>query len=212
MLQSNALSDKCGHKATYEKSKVCGAASQEGTRREGEGSQGEWRFVPSCKHLQKPMGATIIVLGAAATTSSATTAAAAARGDHIAQHVAQCEKLEQRSTSWRRAANSCRVAARAWATTAPQLQAQLQPVSCAPPPLLAPPACTATIHHIPHTPIKHTHHMHTVIWNTHSHTRTKLVSTIGQQNMPKNFPSEQSKLFSLIKQTLLRIKWTERNT
>lgn len=185
-------------------------------RGHAEGRGGEWVFVPSCKHLQKAMGATIIVLGAAAAaaataTSSATTAAAAARGDHIAQHVAQCEKLEQRSTSWRRAANSCRVAARAWATTAPQLQAQLQPVSCAPTPSSLPllaarqPFTIYHIHHKAYTPYAYSYLEHT-------HTRTKLASTIGQQNMPKNFPSEQSKLFSLIKQTLLRIKWTERNT
>lgn len=185
MLQSNALSDKCGHKATYEKSKVCGAASQEGTRREGEGSG---YLCLAASTLQKAMGATIIVLGAAATTSSATTAAAAARGDHIAQHVAQCEKLEQRSTSWRRAANSCRVAARAWATTAPQLQAQLQPVSCAPLPTTLPllPARQAfTIYHIHHkayTPYAYSYLEHT-------HTRTDKVSI-------HNWAAEYAKEFS----------------
>lgn len=192
MLQSNALSDKCGHKATYEKSKVCGAASQQGTRRGGQGSGG---LCLAASTLQKAMGATIIVLGAAAAaaaaataTSSATTAAAAARGDHIAQHVAQCEKLEQRSTGWRRAANSCRVAARAWATTAPQLQAQLQPVSCAPLPTPLPllaarqPFTIYHIHHKAYTPYAYS-------YLEHRHTHTHNVSI-------HNWAAEYAKEFS----------------
>lgn len=176
--------------------KYAGQQAKRARGGKGRGGKGSGDLCLAASTLQKAMGATIIVLGAAAAaataTSSATTAAAAAasyaRGDHIAQHVAQCEKLEQRSTSWRRAANSCRVAARAWATTAPQLQAQLQPVSCAPLPTTLPllPARQAfTIYHIHHK--AYTPYAYSYLEHRHTHTHNVSIH---------NWAAEYAKEFS----------------
>lgn len=79
----------------------------------------------------------------------------------------------------------------------PQLQAQ--PVSCAP--LLSLSLSLYTIYHIPYA---YSYLEHALQVPAH----TKLASTIGQQNMPKNFSREQSKFFAVIKHRLFWLKWT----
>lgn len=165
MLQSNALSDKCGHKATYEKSKVCGAASQEGTRRGGEGSG---YLCLAASTLQKAK-------------SGQPSLCWVQQQPHHLQQQLQLLRVATISRSMLHNAKNWSRDQRAGAElrTAvglqpgpgpPQLHSSRPSCNRFPVPQ-PPPPCHSCLHgnHSPYTTytIKHTHHMHTV-WNTHT--------------------------------------------